>query len=159
MPTLAATLRQEVRRLAAREIRGTQRVLRRVQKHVRTLRSSARATRRGLEKLDRRLARLGARVVATRRGAREERGGRRMAPEAIRAFRDRLGMSRREFSALVGVSPGSIFGWESGRTIPRGHSVTRLVELKSRGVRALLSSPKAPGPTRRPSRRKRRRPR
>jgi DNA-binding transcriptional regulator YiaG len=157
MPTLAAILRQEVRRLAAREVRRAQHTLRRLQKNVRALRARARETRRALEKLDRRVARLAVRVVATSRGARGERGGRRMAPEAIRAFRGRLGMSRREFALLVGVSPGSIFGWESGRTIPRGHAVTRLLELKGRGVRALLSSPPVAKAERRPVRRKRRR--
>src|SRR5206468_8656319 len=29
-----------------------------------------------------------------------------------------------------GVSPGSIFGWETGRTIPRGGSRARLIALR-----------------------------
>jgi hypothetical protein len=34
--------------------------------------------------------------------------------------RDRMRMTREQFAKLVGVSPGSIFGWESGRTQPGG---------------------------------------
>jgi DNA-binding transcriptional regulator YiaG len=50
--------------------------------------------------------------------------------------RDRLRMTREQFAKLVGVSPGSIFGWESGRTLPRRGSVGRLMALRKVGVRA-----------------------
>jgi hypothetical protein len=39
-------------------------------------------------------------------------------------------MTRLEFAKLLAVSPGSIFGWETGRTIPRGASRARLIELR-----------------------------
>jgi DNA-binding transcriptional regulator YiaG len=45
-------------------------------------------------------------------------------------------MPRVEFAKLLGVSPGSIFGWETGRTLPRGRSVARLRDVRKMGVRA-----------------------
>jgi hypothetical protein len=34
-----------------------------------------------------------------------------------------------QFAKLVGVCPGSIFVWESVRTVPRGGSRARLIQL------------------------------
>ena len=134
MPTLAATLRSEIRRLAARDIRKALLPLRRVQKQVKALRQASRAQRYALAGVQRRVARM----KAAARAADGARGGRGalMSPEAISAMRRGLGMSRVQFARLLGVSPGSIFGWEKGRTLPRGQSVERLREVRKMGVRA-----------------------
>jgi putative transcriptional regulator len=157
MPNLAATLKSEIRRLAAREMRRGLQPLRRMQKQVKALRQSSRSHRYALAGLKRRLLRMKAAVRATAGG----RGGRgaQMSPEAIAAMRRGLGMSRVHFAELLGVSPGSIFGWEKGRTLPRGHSVDRLRDVRKMGVRAARARVKAPASgrrraARRPGRRK-----
>jgi putative transcriptional regulator len=134
MPNLAATLKSEIRRLAAREVRRGLQPLRRIQKQVKALRQSSRSHRYALAGLKRRLLRMKAAVRATG-GARGGRGA-QMAPEAIAAMRHGLGMSRLSFAKLLGVSPGSIFGWEKGRTLPRGQSLERLRDVRKMGVRA-----------------------
>jgi DNA-binding transcriptional regulator YiaG len=83
--------------------------------------------------VERRFARLKARVLRTGVSAGP---GRPLTPQSIRSLRERLGMPRVEFAKLLGVSPGSIFGWETGRTLPRGRSVARLREVRKMGVRA-----------------------
>lgn len=45
----------------------------------------------------------------------------------------RIYSCRRNYA--VGVSPGSIFGWETGRSLPRARSVARLHELRKMGLR------------------------
>jgi hypothetical protein len=144
MPTLAATLKSEIRRLAAREIRRGLQPLRRIQKQVKALRASARSHRYALAGLKRRLVRMKAavRVGGSGRGGR----GAQMSPEAIAAMRRGLGMARLQFAKLLGVSPGSIFGWEKGRTLPRGQSLARLRDVRKMGIRAARARVKATAP-------------
>lgn len=151
MPTFAATLKSEIRRLAAREAKKALRSLRRLQRHVKALRLASRGQRRSLASLEGRLERLKARARGTAPGRR----GRRLSPESIKSLRSRLGMTRVQFAKLVGVSPGSIFGWETGRTTPRSRSLARLAEVRKTGVRALRARVQA-APKRRGRRRARR---
>jgi DNA-binding XRE family transcriptional regulator len=131
MPTLAATLKAEIRRLAAKEVQKALRTVRRVQRQMKVLRQRNRAHRTELRRLERRVDRV---KQTTGAGGRGGRGG-RVSPEAIRTLRGRLGMTREQFARVLGVSAGSIFGWETGRTMPRGRSVQRIAEVKKMGVR------------------------
>ena len=131
MPTLAATLRKEIRRLASTEVRRALRRLSRVQKQVKSLRLDSRGGRRALSSLERRLGRFRDRLSAQalRARVRKPSAGPGIAPRVIRSLRSALKMTRVQFAKLLSVSPGSIFGWETGRTIPRGGNRARLVEL------------------------------
>ena len=133
MPTLAAALKQEVRRLAAREVKKVLRPLRKVQRQMKALRLDSRGYRRTLASVERRFVRLKARVGRGAGGSAQR--GRRIAADTVRALRSRLAMTRLQFAKVLDVSPGSIFGWESGRTAPRGKNVARILELKKMGVR------------------------
>jgi hypothetical protein len=64
-------------------------------------------------------------------------------------------MPRIAFAKLVGVSPGSIFGWETGRTLPRGRSVARLREVRKMRLRGARNAagPGRPGKGRKGRRR------
>jgi DNA-binding XRE family transcriptional regulator len=136
--------------VAAREARRTLKVLRRAQRQLRTLRLQARQQRKQLVRLTRRLASSGGPQGSGT-------PGRPLTPGSIRSLRSRLGMSRKQFSELLGVSPGSVFNWESGRILPRGASRKRLAEVRRMGVRAARARVKASAPKRR--RRSRRAPR
>jgi hypothetical protein len=130
MPTFAAALKLEVRRLAKKETRRTLARLKRVQKQLRELRLASRLQRASLVSLKRRLRRLRDRLpLRGPGGTRPAKSGPRISPLAIRTLRARLRLTRVRFAELVGVSPGSIFGWETGRSTPRGGSRARLVEL------------------------------
>src|SRR5213593_3541422 len=130
--TLASALKDAVRRASARETQKTMRRIRRLQRQVKALRQEARAQRRIVAGVERRFARLKARVLRT--GV-STGPGRPLTPQSIRSLRERLGMPRIAFAKLVGVSRGSIFGWETGRTLPRGRSVARLREVRKMGLR------------------------
>ena len=137
MPTFASVIRLEVRRLAAKEVQKALKRLKRIQKQVKALRITSRAQHASVSSIERRLRRLKDRVAlrGPRRGGVPAKSGPRISPPATRTLRRRLQMTRLQFADLVGVSPGSIFGWETGRTVPRGGSRARLVELnkKTRG--------------------------
>lgn len=153
MPNLAVALRSEIRRLAAREAGKTVRVLRRVQRQLKALRLAARGQRRVLSSVERRLARVRVTGPAAAR-AKGGRRGRPVTPQSMRGLRDRLGMTRLRFAKLLGVSPGSIFGWETGRTVPRGKSLARMAEVRKMGLRAARAQ--VSGAARRSGRRRRR---
>jgi DNA-binding XRE family transcriptional regulator len=82
------------------------------------------------------------------------------SPKAVQALRKGLALSRVRFAKLLGVSPGSIFGWEKGRTLPGRSSLARLVALgrgPARGPgRPPGSKAAAPAPVVRKPRRRRR---
>jgi helix-turn-helix protein len=137
---LAAALKAEVRRLAAKEVQKGLRSLRALQRQMKKLRLAARSQRRAVRAVERSFGRLEARVPSGgRRGRRA-----RLSGEDIRSLRANLRMTREQFAKLLQVSPGSIFGWETGRTIPRGRSMERVLEVRKMGVRrarATVSSP------------------
>jgi hypothetical protein len=145
--TLASALKAEVRRLAAKEVHKGLRQLRTLQRQIKKLRLASRSNRRGLRAVERSFGRLEARVPS---GGRRGRSA-RLSGEDIRSLRSRLGMTREQFARLVGVSPGSIFGWETGRTVPRGRSMTRVLEVRKMGVRRARAHIASAGARRRPA--------
>jgi len=136
MPRLTTVLKLEISRLAAKEVRRIARPLGRIKKQMKALRLTHHAQRRALASIEKRVLRLRSRALGSVPGS-SGRGG--VSAESIRALRARLGMTRKQFAAVLGVSPGSIFGWETGRTVPRGKSLERLAEIRKKGVRAVRS--------------------
>src|SRR5690349_17810939 len=109
--TLAATLKAEIRRIAGRELKRTLKPLRRLSRQMKLMRALTREQKRTIARLERRLARLGRGGPRGRRRALD--AGPRISPAEIRMLRKRMKMTRLEFAKAVGVSPGSIFGWET----------------------------------------------
>ena len=99
--SLASALRNEVRRLAAREVRKALKSLRRVERRVQALKLEARAREKALVKVERKIERLAARGSGRRRASATAGLPGRSAPRP-RAFRVK-------FARLLAVSPGSIF--------------------------------------------------
>lgn len=126
--SLASALRNEVRRLAAREVRQALKSLRRVERRVQALKLEARSRDKALAKVERKVGRLAFRGASRRRATPTAT----LPPADIRDLRDRLSLSRAKFARLLGVSPGSIFGWERGTSVPRRDSVARLLALGKR---------------------------
>jgi DNA-binding transcriptional regulator YiaG len=133
MATLQAALKSEVRSVITAEMRKVLRPVRRLLLQVKVLKRAARDQRRNLASVEARLDRLKTRVALRR-----SRGkGPRVSADSIRSFRSRVAMTREQFAKLLGVSPGSIFGWETGRTTPRGRSAARFLEVRKQGVRKI----------------------
>ncbi len=140
-PSLVSALRHEVRRLAAREVKKALKALRRVERRIVAVSLEARAQEKALAKVERKIGR----VVGRRRLP----PGTTVTPAEVQALRSRLGLSRLKFARLLGVSQGSIFGWERGTSVPRQDSVARLLEIRDKAGR------KAPGRSGKPSGRRR----
>ena len=160
MPTLVSVLRNEIRRAAAREGRKASKQLRRLQKQVKSLHFTARQRDKTMKSIERRVKRLKARAARALRGALTAVRGRRgphFSGDSVRALKSRLRMTRLEFSKLLKVSPGSIFGWETGRTLPRGKNLDRISEARKLGPRSAQARVSLAGRRGRKARRRSRR--
>jgi putative transcriptional regulator len=106
-----------------------------MQRQLTTLRLANSGQQRTIANLERKLAKVQEKVRLRSKGAAAQ-GRPRIQPSEIYSIRKRLGLSRIKFAKLIGVSPGSIFGWEHGRTQPRGESVVRLRRLEKQKTAA-----------------------
>ena len=114
MPNIGALLKEEIRRLARREARVLTAGLRR--DNAKLKRTVAEHKRRlaGLERDNRRLvAGADARLKEAVTASPEEVAGARIGASRVRALRKRLRLSQAEFGQLLGVSPNTVFVWES----------------------------------------------
>ncbi len=144
-PSLATLLKADLTQLAARANRAIHRRVTRLQRQTRALRRANLEQRRGLARLERGVARL--REIGGRSSTRDASGP-GVSPAGVRALRARLGLTREHFARYLGVSPGSIFLWESGRARPRAASLARLRKAQGgpggrRGKRGATRKPKA----------------
>lgn len=137
MSSLGSVLKNEITRLARKEIRA----------HVEPLRKANANHRREIAELKRQLAALqreakslGRSVVrAAPAEPAEDAPAPRFSAKGLRPLRERLGLSAGDFARLAGVSPQSIYNWESGVTRPRPAQIVVLAQLRSIGKREAAS--------------------
>lgn len=120
--SFGALIKTHVKKVAAKLNARTHRRVRRLQRELA-------AQRREIRRLSRRMD-----AVLVRRG--RPPAGSTVTGSQIRAARKRAGLSRLAFAKKLGVSPGSVYLWESGRATPRGSSVQRLGLIRSKRATA-----------------------
>jgi DNA-binding transcriptional regulator YiaG len=136
MPNFAAVVKEEIRRLAKREIKAAtsstkgaiaqfrrdiaklKRVVRGLQKEIASLKSQERKQ---------------AGAVPTK--GEEELEGVRHSARSVKAQRKRLKLSAADFGKLVGVSGLTIYNWELGKARPRKDKLAALVAVRQMGKR------------------------
>ena len=137
MPNFATAFKEEIARLARKEVRAQTDELRKAsvqyRSHIATL-------RRRIDALERQLKRVG--KVASRQqpaaadeGGEEGRPARRFSPTRLAAQRKKLGLSAADFAALLGVSGQSVYKWEHGEARPRARQIQAIAELRGIGKR------------------------
>lgn len=145
MPNIATVLKEEIARLARKEVRNE---LEGLKKAAAQYRSDIAGLKRRVAEIEKQLGRI-------------ERKGSRQAPppgEAAEATRHRfssarfasqrkkLGLSAADMGTLLGVSAQSVYHWESGKTRPRQLQLAAIAALRKVGKReamALLEQLKA----------------
>ncbi|MCZ6690508.1 MAG: helix-turn-helix domain-containing protein [Planctomycetota bacterium] len=144
MPNIAAAFREEIVRLARKELRAAVGPLR---KRVAELTRSHAALRKTVPALEREVTRLSneaeARQIQSIRAGAKELKGIRIGPRSIGAQRKRLKLTREEFGKLAGVSANTIYLWETGQVSPREKSRGVLVglrKLRAREAKKLLAA-------------------
>jgi len=137
MPNLGSVLKQEIARIARREMKSqisvTKRASAQHRKHIASL-------RRQIDMLERKIANLLSRPPAAEASTETEPEVRvRFAPKGLRSLRDRLGLSAERFGKLVGVSGQSVYNWEHRVTTPRASQLQVIASVRSLGKREALA--------------------
>ncbi len=130
MPNIASVLKEEIARVARKEVRTDTQPLK---KSSATHRSDIAALKRRIAALEQLVKRLGkqsgAKVAAPQAGP--PAGSFRFSASGLMAQRKRLGLSAAEAGKLLGVSDQSVYKWENGKTRPRASQFAAIAALRS----------------------------
>lgn len=138
MPNFAQSLKQEISRVARKEVRVD----------MASLRKASSAYRSEIAALKRAVKELGAQLRSTQRAVARSasllegdppntRPGKRRAfsSERLKAKRLALGLSQADMASLLGISALSLWKWESGQVSPREGKLVRYFEVLGMGKR------------------------
>jgi DNA-binding transcriptional regulator YiaG len=157
MPNFAAVMKEEIRRLARREIRAHLRGLRRlIAQHRRDLA----ALKRLAPQLEKSVAFLEAQErgrVAEPQVSGEAVEKARFSAKWLRSHRERIKLSADQYARLVGVSALSIYNWELGKAKPSKEKLAALIAVRGIGRREALKRLELIGPAKKPVAKKTRR--
>ena len=138
MPNIGAMLKQEITRLARREIRAqtqaTKKASTQYRRHIAAL-------RRQVATLERQLALVRRRVGAAAPAAASADSAQkvRFVAKGLKSQRARLGLSAADYGRLVGVSAQSIYNWEQGHATPRAGQLAVLAARRGIGKREAMN--------------------
>jgi DNA-binding transcriptional regulator YiaG len=135
MANLAAALKDEIRRLARKEIKAhTATTVRAVAQYRREIAK----LKRQLVEQQKKIALLERQQLRPRADSFTSRGadnGARFSARSVKAQRRRTGLSAADYAKLVGVSGLSIYNWEQGKSRPRKEQLASLLALRGIGKR------------------------
>ncbi|HSV84699.1 MAG TPA: helix-turn-helix transcriptional regulator [Ramlibacter sp.] len=136
MPNIAVVLKEEIARLARKEIRAETQEFRKASAQYR---AHIAALRRRVDALERQVKRVGKAagraVVAADDDDQESGTPRRFSATRLAAQRRKLGLSAADFATLLGVSGQSIYKWEHGESRPRARQLEAIAALRGVGKR------------------------
>lgn len=133
MPNIASALKQEISRLARKELRADTDA---TKKAVSAYRHEIADLKRRMQTLEREVARLGKGSNKTLSAPLSEDGpALRFRAEGFAQHRKRLGLSARQVGVLLDASPLSVYKWESGQARPRAKHLQAITMLRNMGKR------------------------
>lgn len=150
MSNFAAALKEEVARLARKELRKSVDPMR---KQVAGLRRDVAALKRENAALRKQLGTLGkasrfamsAAPAVAGAAASKSSKPRRFSPAGLHKLRERLGLPAADFGRLVGVSGPTVYNWEKGTSRPKSDQLERIATLRGKGKREVLAALEALG--------------
>ena len=143
MPNVAAVLKEEISRLARKEIK----------QHAGPLKKTIAEQRRTIAELKRRVDSLERNqgFLQKQEKRRLEKAPKvaaaavadgteapRFSPKWVAADRKRLGLSAKDYAKLVGVSMLTIYNWEKGKSKPRTQQLAAWANVRGIGKREAL---------------------
>ncbi len=137
MPNIMSVLKQEIVRLARKELKS----------QTQLLKKASAQHRRDIAALKRQVADLGKPVAALQKAVLKKvpaspaiKGVKvRFTPKGLITQRKRLGLSGADYAKLVGVSGITIYKWEAGKNYPRQAQVAALAAIRGIGKREALA--------------------
>jgi DNA-binding transcriptional regulator YiaG len=135
MSNVASLLKNEISRIAKKEVRAEVQTLKKTSAHHR---SQIAALKRGVADLERRLQQ----ATKQRRGPRDSVASesdseprRRFSAKRLAAHRAKLGLSAENYGRLCGVSGQTIYKWEQESARPRAAQLQALAAVRGLGIR------------------------
>ena len=135
MPNIAVVLKDEIARIARKEVRSQTQDFKKASAQYRT---HIAALRRRVDELERELKRVrkgGARAAPAAADDTPEGKQRRFSATRLAAQRRKLGLSAADFATLLGVSGQSVYKWEHGEARPRAQQLEAIAALRGIGKR------------------------
>jgi DNA-binding transcriptional regulator YiaG len=132
MTNMATLLKNEIARVARKEVRAETAGLK---KATSNYRSEIAALKRRAAELEQQLRRLSrSRAAAPAADAPElPAKGLRFTAKGLASQRRRLGLSAHDCGLLVGASGQSVYNWEDGKARPRAANLAAIAELRTLG--------------------------
>jgi DNA-binding transcriptional regulator YiaG len=135
MANIAAVLKDEIRRLARKEVKSH---LGKTHRATVRYRSDIAKLKRLLKLQERKLAfleSLQAQQPKTDAAPQDVAPGSRFSARSVRAQRKRLRLTAEEYGRLIGVSPQTVYLWERGKVRPKASQFAALISARSLGRR------------------------
>jgi DNA-binding transcriptional regulator YiaG len=138
MPNIATALKDEIRRLAKKEIKAetgnTKQAVAQYRREIAELKRQVKKQEKKIAFLeDRERERLEQPETDV-----EAVESARFSPRSVKSQRERLGLSAADYARLVGVSSLTIYNWEHGKSRPRKEQLAALVAVRGIGKREAL---------------------
>ncbi len=139
MPSIATLLREEISKIARKE----------VQDQVRELKQTVREQRDAIARLEKQLGSTKAKATTKSAAAKpvakarkpagdgDRRKQLRIAPNTIKKHRKRLKLSQAELGEILNVSTNTVLRWEAGTSKPRRKHLPELDQLRTISMREL----------------------
>ncbi len=129
MPNIATVLKEEIARVARKEVRGETQRLKKASAQYRT---DIAAMKRRVQALEQQIVRLGKTSAKRAPATSPEPTGTalRFSAQGLAKQRKRLGISAASAAAIMGVSALSVYKWESGNTRPRAGQLPAIAALR-----------------------------
>ena len=136
MPNIATALKQEISRIARREIRGETTALK---KAATTYRSEIAALKRRAQALEQQVRRLSKSKASPEADQDGSPANIRFSAKGLASQRKRLGLSATDAGLLVGASSQSIYNWEQGKARPLARHLPAIAALRGMGKREVAA--------------------
>ncbi|MBM3330196.1 MAG: helix-turn-helix transcriptional regulator [Calditrichaeota bacterium] len=136
MANLTTILKQEITRLARKELRAETEVLK---KAASRYRADIADLKRKVAGLEQQLARQNRDLAKYRDTPESQSEGRsvRFSAAGLKKMRDKKDLSAAILGKLLGVTAQTVYNWEAGTTRPRPEQVASIASLRSLGKREL----------------------
>lgn len=137
MPNIAVALREEITRLARKEVRTQTEALRKASAEYR---KKIAEMKRQISELQRKVTSLEKRVHKNTRTqiTKVDSGSVRFSAKGLRSKRQLLGLSASDFGELIGVTGQTIYKWENETSRPREKQMGAIAAVRGMGKREAL---------------------
>ena len=138
MPNIAVVLKEEISRLARKEIRRQMHALRRAsaqyRRDIAEMKRQVSALQRKLTPLEKQAVKNG-----SPQAARIDAGRVRFTAKGLRSQRERLNLSAADYGKLIGVTDQTIYNWEHETARPRRQQLALIASLRQMGKKQALA--------------------